>query len=339
MKNALDDLLSMVGDDESPKQSRSPRPKPRRERPVDIGGRTSSSKQWFKNLKWQPPKLDSKSYWRTSIGLALMSIGLQLTPFGMLQMTGEMIGWVTLFWIAFGVIKNAKRNWPNATSVLLTVSLGLCLGIAVILFFVGSAIYVDFAKGLNVQQPPIDFEYLGASYAAEYGVLGRIAASFLKLLAQNLMSLQMTMFGLLGFLLFIIVTATEVAPAVLESSPIIMRNVVKSMGSFKLIDLKGSESAEARRLIDKHNNYFNDFLKWMKIARWWAYVVDLCVIVYSVVAQVETPWEEIWFTLGPDTIAWMTILRVFILLGLFEITIRIAVNIWKAYRLSAGKPV
>ena len=307
------------------------------------GSRATSSKAAGGKTKLNLNRLKTSfvkaPIYKISFLMIALAVGLQITPWPWLQSIGRTINFLATIAIALKFIFCTPLRWANVVSFLLWTATAFSLCVLLLMFSQGAIIYTDMARSFAPSQPAINFYGLGSAAVRQWGVPGFVLSNLLSFLAAGLQTLKLTAFAALGLALYVAVTAAEVGPVILRSSPLIMRNVIQAMSQFKQLALTGDEHSTVKALIRDHNEYYTKLLRTLDWARLVAYGIDIVVVTFSTDHFfLIAPWSEVQFTFNIfDSIAWPQVFRALILVGFFEVATRFTIAIIKSYRLSIGK--
>ena len=153
----------------------------------------------------------------------------------------------------------------------------IAAAIAVTIFTGG--VYVEIGSYIAQGQGGVDIHNLGADTVKGWFLIGWPLSLMLWFVSWCLNQFEVTLWGLIGFGVFLYLQFTEVRPLLLRFSPSYMKAKIEQIERHQQIQINQSDSLETALYKDAYNNYYTEDLLAAERNRNIAFVVDIAVMV------------------------------------------------------------
>lgn len=202
------------------------------------------------------------------------------------------------------------------------------------LAFQAMHIYADLGRSIG-NQNLLPIAQLGAESVKSWPLVGWLLSLSLRGIAALLQSLQITLFGLIFIMLFILLQTAEVGPTIVRSSPTVMANMIATFEKFTKLRVGDSDDDAIKRLKKDHNEYYSSFLSSLDWARSIAYLIDflVCVVAAPIIKGGYSNWSNISLTFGWGDLDYTNLLRICITMFFFQWVVWVFIQFLKGFRL------
>lgn len=256
------------------------------------------------------------------VGLALFVFGFLVS--GVAPGLASFMAWIGLILIVVVTIKKFmgdNHSWMSVLALILYATFG---AICLFMMYQSSYIYADLFSSVDGSSTAINWGDLGASNASQIWLIGPLFAAFLRFIAGMLQSLELTLLGVTGILVYLVIQTFEVLPLIFELSPDAKKQAIEQLRKFEKVQTRQTDSEWTARLAESYNNRYEAFFTRLYYAMFIAYVVDLtvCLIKASPLKGGWAVWPEIKFLFWQNVPAYLdfqNIFRIFAAVAFFTI--------------------
>ena len=249
---------------------------------------------------------------------------------------GDLIGWAGLICLVISTWRFLTGSFVNAWAIIATFMSFVALIVLGLLFFQSAHIYATAGRAIAPESGLLNLHNLGAEIFSGAPIIGWFVGLSLRGLAGVVRSLELTMFGLLGVMIYAIIQSGEVAPVIFKSSPETLKNLIGTLQKFKKVQVSGNESATVRELASIHNNYYESLIDALG---WWrciCYAIDFVVCLWFA-PWIVGGWNNFDRMAGWDNADWANIVRGLISIVFFEVAVRLWIMARKGVYLFGNK--
>ncbi|NEZ64152.1 hypothetical protein D0962_15365 [Leptolyngbyaceae cyanobacterium CCMR0082] len=235
---------------------------------------------------------------------------------------GDLIGWLGLICLVISAWRFLTNSLVNTWAVIASFMSLVALIVLGMLFFQSAHIYASAGRAIAPESGLINLHNLGAEIFKGFPILGWLVGLSLRGLAGVVRGLELTAFGLLGVMIYVIIQSGEVMPVILKASPETLQRLIKTLQKFKKVEVSNNESATVRELASIHNNYYESLIDALG---WWrciCYAVDFVVCLWFA-PWIVGGWSNFDQMAGWENANWPNIIRGLISVVFFEVAVRL----------------